>query len=65
MSDVKRWETDHGDMVTVWYDPDGDEYRWRVRAANGEVVGHGEGHPRQEDAVTAASRHHPPVASEG
>jgi len=65
MSHYQSWTTDHGDTVEVYLDGDGD-YRWRVRAAgNNEIVGSGEGHPNPEDAVAAAERHHPPVASEG
>jgi uncharacterized protein YegP (UPF0339 family) len=36
-------------------DPAG-EYRWRLKGANGEIVGQGEGHPRLADAVRAAER---------
>jgi hypothetical protein len=64
VSVVKNWVTGHGDKVEVWHAPTLDEYRWRVRAANGEIVGSGEGHPELSDAVAAAERHHPPVASE-
>lgn len=58
------WKTDHGDTVTVF--PDGRKaYSWHVRAGNGEVVGQGESHPNASDAIAAAERHHPPVASDG
>lgn len=64
MSVVKKWLTGHEDTVEVWYAPTLGEYRWRVRARNGEIVGQGEGHPDVDDAVAAAERHHPPVTSE-
>jgi uncharacterized protein YegP (UPF0339 family) len=32
------------------YQGQDDEYRWRLKAANGEVVAHGESHTRTEDA---------------
>lgn len=51
------WVTAHQDTVWIYETPSG--FRWRVRSANGEVVGHGESHPRIEDAVAAAERHHP------
>jgi len=61
--DVERWWTTGGDRVEVWQDIEG-QYRWTVRAANGEVVGSGEAHPRRENAVRAAERHHPRVEAE-
>lgn len=62
------WTTSHGDEVEVWRAgrvraDDTDVWRWRVRAANGEIVGSGEGHPRVEDAIAAAERHHPRAES--
>lgn len=60
---VESWVTLHGDVVEVF--TTGSEYRWHVQARNGEIVGQGEGHPQLSDAVSAAERHHPPVASEG
>jgi uncharacterized protein YegP (UPF0339 family) len=30
------------------------QHRWRLKGANGEIVGHGEGHTRLADAVRAA-----------
>lgn len=66
MSEIRwSWITDHGDRVEVFPDGGG-QYRWRVRSAgNHEIVGGGEGHPDPQDAVAAAERHHPPVASDG
>lgn len=61
---VRAWKTEHGDVVSVYRNQDGSEYRWHVRAANGEIVGQGESHSELSVAVTAAKRHHPPVASE-
>jgi hypothetical protein len=59
------WTTSHGDLVEVFRGDD-DQWYWHVRArGNNEGVGGGEGHPRRQDAVTAAERHHPPVASDG
>jgi hypothetical protein len=70
---VDDWRTDNGDTVEIYRaegtcdNPGCDlahyvgDYRWRVRAGNGEVVGQGEGHPRRSSAVAAAERHHPPV----
>lgn len=52
--------TTGGDRVHVYKDVSG-EWRWQVRAANGEIVGSGEGHPNRVDAVSAAWRHHPEV----
>lgn len=59
---VEMWPTVHGDTVEVY--STGTEFRWRVQAANGEIVGQGEGHTRLSSAVDAAERHHPPVDSE-
>ena len=60
---VRTWPTGHGDTVEVYEVDHGVqmEYRWRVRAGNGEIVGQGEAHPRLANAVSAAERHHPPV----
>jgi uncharacterized protein YegP (UPF0339 family) len=45
---------------TMWafrfYRDTAGEYRWRLKGANGEIVGQGEGHPRLADAVRAAER---------
>jgi uncharacterized protein YegP (UPF0339 family) len=58
------WCTSHGDVVDVFRGADG-LFHWHVQAkGNNEIVGGGEGHPRRQDAITAAERHHPPVASE-
>lgn len=54
------WHTANGDSVRVFEGADG-QWRWHVRAGNGEVVGQGEAHPDVHDAVTAAERHHPPA----
>jgi hypothetical protein len=61
-----RWTTTHGDVVTIYSRGIGPlrRWRWRVRAANGEIVGSGEAHPQIESAVEAARRHHPPLPSE-
>lgn len=61
MDDDSRmtWETPLGDRVEIYPDAAG-EWRWRVRARNGEPVGGGEGHPDRGDAVTAAMRYHGP-----
>lgn len=41
------------------------EYRYRVRAANGEIVETGsEGYTRKAAAIEAAERHHPRVEAE-
>lgn len=68
---VDAWAATGGDTVEVYVIPrdclryDCDvrhrEYRWRVKAANSEVVGSGEGHTRKQAAVEAALRHHPQV----
>lgn len=61
---TQTWVTEHGDTVTVWQSaPLGTPmvWRWNVKAANGEIVGQGEGHPRRRSAREAAMRHHPPV----
>lgn len=54
-----EWTTRHDDRVTVYSGADG-QFRWRVRARNGEIVGSGEAHPALTDAWDAARRHHPP-----
>lgn len=53
------WLTPIGDRVRIYEDDAGD-WRWRVRARNGENVGSGEGHPRVEDALAGAMRYHAP-----
>ena len=69
-----KWLTNHNDTVEV-YASDLDclregcvvqhrEFRYRVVAANGEIVESGEGYIRKADAVTAAVRHHPRVEVE-
>jgi uncharacterized protein YegP (UPF0339 family) len=40
----------------TFYKDHAGEYRWRLKGANGEVVGQGEGHPRLADAIRAAER---------
>lgn len=69
---AEKWTTNHGDTVTVYevakpclrehcavYHR---EYRYRVQAANGEIVATGsEGYTRKSAAVTAAERHHPRI----
>jgi hypothetical protein len=60
----QTWTTAHGDTVTVWQAaPPGRllNWRWHVHAANGEIVGQGQGHTRRRNARAAAMRHHPPV----
>jgi uncharacterized protein YegP (UPF0339 family) len=42
-------------MVEFYQDEAG-EYRWRVKARNGEVVATGEGHSREADAIRAFVR---------
>lgn len=61
MSDRTRmtWETPLRDLVEIYPDTGG-QWRWRVRARNGEIVGGGEGHPDQRDAIAAAQRYHGP-----
>ena len=67
-----KWPTNGGDVVEVYATPTRclrtecttahREYRYRVRAANGEIVEQGsEGYTRKAAAVTAAERHHPRV----
>lgn len=36
-----------------FFEDDKGEWRWRVKAANGEIVATGEGHTREGDAVRA------------
>jgi uncharacterized protein YegP (UPF0339 family) len=57
-----NWTTTGGDKVTIYLTED-KQFAWRVRAANGEIVGHGESHIRLTDAIAAAERHHPRVES--
>lgn len=38
------------------YEDEGGEWRWRVKAANGEVVAQGEGHTSAHDAERAFVR---------
>lgn len=60
------WTTTHGDTVTIWQSARLGEvmnWRWRVRAKNGEIVGSGEGHTRRRKAREAALRHHPVAAT--
>jgi hypothetical protein len=62
----QTWTTEHGDTVRVYLASGLGElldWRWRVRAKNGETVGQGEGHPRRRSARYAAMRHHPPAGS--
>ena len=64
-----KWLTNHGDTVEIYTGPASClrencvvahlEYRYRVVAANGEIVESGEGYVRRVDAVAAAERHHP------
>jgi len=70
-SGTMRWRTTHGDKVTVYEascphcSTDHLEYRFRVQAANGEIVATGsEGYTRKAAAITAAERHHPRVTEE-
>jgi uncharacterized protein YegP (UPF0339 family) len=52
------WTTTHGDEVEVY--ESGDGHRYRVRAANGEIVEQSsEAYTRWEAARDAAQRHHP------
>jgi hypothetical protein len=71
---VTKWRTTGGDAVEVYEAPAPclrpecntahREYRYRVRAANGEIVEQGsEGYTRKAAAVEAAGRHHPQVES--
>lgn len=41
------------DTVKQWDEAQKYEYHWRLKAANGEVVAHGETHTRFEDAERA------------
>lgn len=60
-SDIFRsWPTEHGDTVEV-YETEDREFRWRVQARNGEIVGSGESHTSPWTAIEAATRHHPPM----
>jgi uncharacterized protein YegP (UPF0339 family) len=61
---VIKWRTTGGDAVEVYAATAHREYRYRVRAANGEIVEQGsEGYTRKAAAVEAAGRHHPQVES--
>jgi uncharacterized protein YegP (UPF0339 family) len=42
---------------------DDEQWYWRGKAANGEIVVTGEGHPRHEDAVRAAAGVFPNIPS--
>lgn len=44
----------HGDYIQVYPAPDG--HRWRLKAANHEVIAHGEAYTRRSDGVRAALR---------
>lgn len=46
------------DRMRIFQDEDG-QWRWHVRAPNGEIISHGESHTRREDAVRAALRANP------
>lgn len=70
---MTKWRTNHGDTVEVYATAAAclrpecttahREYRYRIRAANGEIVEHGEAYSRKADAIEAAGRHHPRVES--
>lgn len=47
------WTAKGGRTVHVYRDAAG-QFRWRVRAGNGEVVAHGEAYTRMYDAVSGA-----------
>lgn len=49
---VTDWDTRHGMTVHVYRT--GGEFRWRVRAGNGEIVASGESHPTKFNAIRAA-----------
>ena len=72
IGDSIKWQTNHGDTVTVYEAAKSclrdncavlhREYRYRVQAANGEIVATGsEGYTRKTAAIEAAERHHPKV----
>lgn len=42
-----------GHRIEIYLD-DSFEYRWRRVGGNGEIVAHGEGHPRKWSAIRAA-----------
>jgi hypothetical protein len=48
---VSKVEFYNGRSTDPEDEPDGDDWRWRVKAGNGEIVAHGEGYTREEDAV--------------
>lgn len=46
------------DRIRVYRDNTG-QYRWHRKAPNGEIIAHGEAHPRERDARRAAVRANP------
>lgn len=60
---LESWPTSHGDTVEVvssFRGYEATQFRWRVRAANGEIVAQGsESYVRKASAVESAERHHP------
>lgn len=59
---VMDWKSAEGRTVHVYRSPDG-QYRWRLRAGNGEIVATGESHPTRFNAVRAAHDLFPEVDS--
>jgi hypothetical protein len=63
----ETWTTNHGDSVEVYSTVVESnvgahlEWRYRVRAANGEIVESGESYTRRSAVYEAAERHHPRV----
>lgn len=51
--------TDRSDIARVYKAPDG--WRWRVLAANGEVIAQGEAYERRVDATRMLEEHFPNV----
>jgi Uncharacterized conserved protein len=49
------------DHIEVFQSEDDHMWRWRAKAANGEIVASGEGHSRAEDAERAANGVFPEV----
>lgn len=72
---MTKWTTNGGDRVEVYATESRclrtdcttahREYRYRVIAANGEIVEQGsEGYTRKAAAIEAAERHHPRVEAD-
>ena len=52
------------DRLEIYLDETEDGWRWRRRAANGEIISSGESHDRRWNAVRAAARANPDVYRE-